>query len=175
MSIFAATTVLVSIIGAAAELPSQTPNQADWKAWRFLMGEWVGEGGGGPGQGSGTFTFALDLQGRVLIRKNHADYPATKDRPASSHDDLMVIYQDAGKATRAIFFDNEGHVINYSVEFSASGDQVVFLSDQIPDVPRFRLTYSKAPAGKLTILFEIAPPGKPDAFSAYITATARRK
>ncbi len=74
----------------------------------------VGEGGADPGQGVGGFTFSLDLQNTVVVRKNYADYPATKDRPAFSHNDLMVIYGE-GEKMRAIYFDNEQHVINYTV------------------------------------------------------------
>src|SRR5512144_232363 len=44
---------------------------------RFLLGEWQGEGGAKPGEASGGFTFAPGLQGRVILRTNVADYPAT--------------------------------------------------------------------------------------------------
>ena len=151
-------------------------NPADWEGWKFLLGQWVGEGSGQPGQGSGGFTFVLDLQGKVLVRKNHADYPATKDRPAFTHGDLMVIYHEAeGSPARAIYFDNEGHVIHYDVSFSEDGSTWVFLSDPTPSAPRYRLTYTKEKTGMLGIKFEIAPPGKPEAFSTYIEARARRE
>src|SRR6266481_7240139 len=61
---------------------------------RFLIGEWEGAGGGGPGSGKGTFSFTSDLQNKVIVRRNHAEYPATADRPAVRHDDLIVIYLD---------------------------------------------------------------------------------
>lgn len=148
---------------------------ADWSAWQFLLGDWVGEGDGTPGQGEGGFTFAPDLQKRVLVRKNFAKYPATKERPAFTHEDLMVVYQEPGKAARAIYFDNEGHVINYAVEFAKDGNSVTFVSDPSPTAPRFRLTYLKSGSDALGIKFEIAPPGKPDTFSPYINAKAHRK
>jgi hypothetical protein len=155
---------------------TQAAASAGWEGWKFLLGQWVGEGSGQPGQGSGGFSFVLDLQGKVLVRKNHADYPATKDRPAFSHDDLMVIYHEAGPpAARAIYFDNEGHVIQYDASFSEDGTTWVFLSDAAPSAPRYRLTYTKEKNGMLGIKFEIAPPGKPNAFSTYIEARARRE
>lgn len=157
--------------------PAQTQGAAaaDWEGWKFLLGQWVGEGSGQPGQGSGGFTFVLDLEGKILIRKNHADYPATKDRPAFSHNDLMVVYHEAaGSRTRAIYFDNEGHVIHYAAKFSEDGSTWTFLSDPSPSAPRYRLTYTKEKTGMLGIKFEIAPPGKPDAFSTYIEARAQR-
>lgn len=161
----------------AVSLAAQQSDEAkNWKRWEFLLGNWVGEGGGESGQGSGGFSFALDLQGKILVRKNRADYPATKERPAYSHADLMVVYPEAGtKRERAIYFDNEGHVIHYGIEFSRDGRTVVFLSDVSASAPRYRLTYAEKSAGAVTIKFEIAPPGKPDAFSKYIEAAARRE
>ncbi len=156
--------------------PLPAADAPNWDSWRFLMGEWIGEGAGQPGQGSGSFSFALDLQGKVLVRRNRADYPATQDRPAFSHEDLMVVYQESGaSSTRAIYFDNEGHVIHYAAKVSDRGDAITFLSDPSSSAPRFRLTYTKVKAEAQTIKFEIAPPDKPDAFSTYIEATARRK
>src|SRR5438552_17948620 len=71
-------------------LAQQAQKTVNWDSWQFLLGEWIGEGGGAPGQGEGSFNFSLDLQKQVLVRKNHSDYPATKERQAYSHDDLMV-------------------------------------------------------------------------------------
>jgi hypothetical protein len=149
--------------------------QPNWNAWQFFIGEWVGEGGGDPGQGTGGFTFVLDLQKRILARKNYADYPATKDRPAFRHDDLMIVYQETGTSTRADYFDNEGHVIHYAVSFSKDSSSIIYVSEPSSSAPRFRMTNTKAGPDKITITFEIAPPGKPEAFSPYITASARRK
>ena len=143
-----------------------------WSGWEFLLGEWVGEGTGQPGQGTGGFTFSPDLQGQVLVRKNHAVYPALGKRPAFSHDDLMVIYQDAGRV-RADYYDNENHVIRYTVELAASHDAATFLSEPSPSSPQFCLIYSKKSTDQVALRFEIAPPGKP--FATYIEATARRK
>jgi hypothetical protein len=143
-----------------------------WDAWLFLAGDWTGSGSGSPGQGSGKFSFKFDLGGKVLIRHNVADYPATKERPAFRHEDLMTIYPDpAGSGMKADYFDNEGHVIHYSA--TAEGGHWIFLSDPAPG-PRFRLTYSKLTGSSLEIKFEIAGP-QPDApFKTYITATATR-
>ena len=153
------------------------------------MGEWVGEGTGAPGEGSGGFSFRLELDGRVLLRHNQAEYPATKDHPAFSHRDLMVVYPSgdgptpapqrrdgpagAGSA-RAIYFDNEGHVIQYTVRFSDDRKAVTLLSDPIPSQPRYRLTYGVRSEESLTIKFEIAPPSQPDAFKMYVQSTCHR-
>jgi len=136
----------------------------------------VGEGGGQPGQGSGGFSFLPDLQDHILVRKNHAAYPATKDRAAFTHDDLMVVYKDSENAPpRAIYFDSEGHVIRYLVTASPDHKTIEFMSEALPSSPRYRLTYRMTGADALTLKFEVAPPAKPDAFSTYIEAKAKRK
>ncbi len=162
-------------VGSTRLSAQQAAPPADWSAWKFLIGEWVGEGTGSPGEGTGGFSFSPDLGKRILIRKNFAEYPATKDRPAFRHDDLMIVYQEQGKPTRAEYFDNEGHVIHYTVSFSADSTAVVFVTEPSLSEPRYRLTNTKEGNDKLIIAFEIAPPGKPDAFRQYIKASARRK
>jgi hypothetical protein len=144
--------------------------------YRFLIGEWVGEGGGQPGQGSGEFSFLPDLQGKVLVRKNRAEYPAVANRPAFVHEDLLVVYRGAnGKRAHAMYFDSEDHVIKYSISASEDSKSLTFVSDPSPREPRFRLTYTKEADDRLGIKFEIAPPGKPDEFKSYIEAKARKK
>jgi len=144
----------------------------DWGPAQFLIGDWVGEGGGGPGQGGGAFSLAPDLQGKVLVRKNYAEYPAADGRPATRHEDLMVIYRDQPTGQlRAIYFDSEEHVIQYAVTAADKG--VVFTSDGPPTAPRYRLTYTPSGANAVKIKFEVSAPGKD--FTAYIEASARRK
>jgi hypothetical protein len=140
-----------------------------------LNGEWAGEGSGAPGQGAGGFSFAPDLQGKILVRKNHAEYPATKERAAFTHDDLMIVYPGAaGEHPHAIYFDNEGHVIRYEVRATADGSQVVFESTAEPAAMRYRLTYVKPDADHVKIKFELAPATAPEKFSTYIEAAAHR-
>ena len=158
---------------ASAQQSKEAPN---WDAFRFLIGEWVGEGTGAPGEASGGFSFSFDLEGKILVRRNRADYPATKDKPAYSHTDLMVIYQEPeGQATRAIYFDNEGHIIRYAVSLSKDQAILTFLSDPSPSAPRFRFTYNKATNDSMTFQFDIAPPGNSEAFSKYLEGTLHRK
>ncbi len=148
---------------------------ANWDDWQYYLGEWIGEGTGEPGEGSGGFQFYFDLQNQILIRKNFAEYPATQEKPAYRHDDLMVIYCESDESIRAIYWDNEGHIIHYAVEFSQNKNALTFLGDIQPSAPRFRFTYEKTGSDTLHIRFEIAPPGKPEEFATYIEATAHRK
>jgi hypothetical protein len=166
--------VIVWAIMASGSASAADP-PAGWGPLQYLVGDWTGEGGGGPGQGTGSFSFQPDLQGKILVRKNRSEYPATKERAALVHDDLMVVYRDAPEeGLRAIYFDSEGHTIRYEVQAATDGSQVVFVSGAEPSAPRYRLTYTRVDQGRLKIKFEIAPPGKPEQFAAYIEAGAHR-
>jgi hypothetical protein len=158
---------------AAAGVARAQIAQPDWNVWKPLLGHWAAEGGGQPGQSSGAFSFRFQLDGKILVRDSGADYPATKDRPAASHHDLMIVYPEAGQF-RAIYFDSEGHVINYSVELRPNDKAIVFVSAAEPSAPRFRLTYRLVENERVDIRFEIAPPGKPDAFSTYVEGVGHR-
>jgi hypothetical protein len=168
--------LLTFLLVFSGEAVAQQPKESNWDGWRPLLGKWTGEGGGQPGQASGGgFSFDFDLQGKVLVRRNYSEYPATGGKPASRHDDLMVIYQEPGKGTRAVYFDNEGHIIHYSVSFSEDKRTITLLSDVVPTAPRFRFIYNLLKDGSLGIEFDIAPPGKPDSFSKYVEGKARRQ
>jgi hypothetical protein len=146
----------------------------DWFAFQFLLGEWVGQGGGAPGQGSGSLIFQFDLQQQVLLRRNHVEFPAVQGQPAFAHDDLTVIFPDASGILQASYFDNEGHVIKYTVDVTEDGKMITLISEPVPSSPRFRTTYLKVKAETMTIRFEIAPPDKPDEFTIYTEGTAAR-
>src|SRR6266542_2878870 len=153
----------VPVLFLCALAPSSlAETSTDWDAIQDLAGEWIGEGSGSPGAGSGGFSFTPELQDQILVRKNWAEYPATQDRPAFRHDDLMILYrQPADKRVRADYFDNEGHIIRYAVQVSADRNQITLVSDQEASAPRYRFTYTKNGTNALKIKFEIAPAGKP--------------
>lgn len=142
-----------------------------WEKWSWLMGEWAGEGNGQPGQGGGIFTFKTDLDQKILIRKSHSEYPAAGTNPKVIHDDLMIIYPDyKGTPAKAIYFDNEGHTINYSITY---GDKsIAFTSDKIPNVPIFRLTYTLLEKETVNTKFEMSQDG--EKFSTYVEGKSKR-
>jgi hypothetical protein len=163
---------LVPFLSLQAQQPSSTN---EWKDFDFLLGEWTWIGGGKPGQGNGVSTFRPELDGTVLVRKTHLDYPATKERAAFAHDDLIYVYHDPqDNSVRAIFFDGEGHVIRYALTAASGGSSVEFVSDAAPGGTRCRMTYSRAGADSVTEKFEIAPPGKPNDFATYVEFVANR-
>ena len=141
---------------AMGQQPGVTEN---WDSLRFLTGKWVGEGTAETGQaGRGYCSFESGLQGKVLVRKNHSEYPATSDHPALVHDDLMVIYPDLFRhQLRAFYTDNEGNVIHYTVTAASDGKKAVFLGDIETGARRFRLTYTVTQPEHMTITFEICP------------------
>jgi hypothetical protein len=143
-----------------------------WEPLQFLVGDW--EAVAKPAEAKGQFTFSFDLQSKIMVRRNHAEYPASNGRPGFTHDDLMIIYrEDAPSALHAIYFDVEDHVIHYTVQTSP-GAKVTFVSEVMVNMPRYRLSYDRLPDGKLHGKFEIAPPGKPEAFSKYLEWEAQR-
>ena len=161
--------------GGPATSPPAAARSLPLDPLRFLVGSWQGEGGGQPAQGSGSASFKLDLDGRVLVRRNHSEYPATAGKPAITHDDLMIIYPEPGtKRLEAVYFDNEGHVIEYVVEVSRDGQRVVLSSEPEPSSPTFRLTYVSVDENTVDVTFEIAPPGSPGGFRPYVSGRIRR-
>lgn len=173
-------TVILGVLQGAlqADQPNsgqQAPaaNKLDAK-WSALVGDWSGEGTGSPGNGAGTSSFKFDLQQQVLVRRSHSEYPASGGRPATVHDDLMVIYPGVGNESHATYFDNEGHVIEYTATWSVGDETLTFVSKPASGTPQFRLTYKKIDSQTLTVDFEMAPPGQAGAFKAYVSGRLKR-
>lgn len=181
--------VLLLVLAATPALPARAqidpsmargPRVADLTSLasleplRFLAGSWSGEGSGAPGAGAGRFTFLMQLDGKALVRSSRTAYPATKDRAAAVHEDLMVVYlEPSDRSLAAAYFDNEGHVIRYRGEVAVDGSRVTFTSEAVAAAPRFRLTYTRAPNDTLAISFDIAEPGGHE-FKTYVSGFAKR-
>lgn len=113
-----------------------------WVALHFLEGTWEAKTQGTPEvAASGVYTFQLELNGHVMARHSSSD-PGCKG-PAEfncAHGDLLYAYEEPGQGLKAIYFDNEGHTIHYSVSGPAAG-MAVFISDAGAPGPQFRLVY----------------------------------
>jgi hypothetical protein len=154
-------------------LSSPTAMAAGWDGIDYLVGEWVADGGGQAGAPTGSFSFHYDAGGKVLTRHNVADYPAMNGKPASHHEDLLVVYRESESGPLlAVYFDSEGHVIHYAVDAAADGT-ARFVSEAQGSGPRFRLTYKKSGDDGVVGDFEIAPPGQAE-FKPYLHWTAHR-
>jgi hypothetical protein len=115
----------------------------------------------------------LELQGKILVRRNRSDFPATRGRPAIRHEDLTVVYPETrGGRTGAIYFDNEGHVIHYTAQFSQDKNTLIFLSDPAPSALRFRLSYTKGKNCSLLTKFETVPSHQPETFATHVEGVA---
>ncbi len=160
-----------------AARPPQAAKPADpWAPCRFLLGDWIGiEGTGQPGEAlSGSTSFAFDLENKVMVRRNRADYaPKPGEKTGLSHQDLLIIYQLLGESgLRAFYVDNEGHAINYLVTLPKEG-MARFETDASQQGPRFRLEYQLNADRTLTVTFSMAPPG--GAFQVYTKGSVRKR
>ncbi|MEN6310595.1 MAG: hypothetical protein ABFD80_03560, partial [Acidobacteriota bacterium] len=159
---------------APAQAQAPSAQQADiWTRLSFLIGEWQGVGSGAPGEAVGGTSFTFGLDKNILVRKNWAKYPPKAGETAGlSHEDLMIIYPSPA-GFRAVYFDNEGHVIQYLVSFPAAPRSVVFETDPAQPGPRFRLAYELKENGVLENVFWVAPPG--GEFKVYVRGSLKKK
>jgi len=151
--------LLVALPVAAQSTPS--PVTDSWKALSFLQGTWEAKGTGSQGiSRTGTYTFRSELGDHILARHSTSDAgckgPATFD---CEHSDLFYVYQDApGQSLKAIYFDNEGHVIHYGVS-APDATSAIFLSDSAQPGPQFRLIY-ELKAAVMSGKFQMRMPGQ---------------
>lgn len=158
--------LLISLIWAQAPVT----NQSDpWAGLRFLAGTWEAKTTGGSAgvAASGTYTFRFELGNHVLARHSR---PAGCEGPETfncEHADLLYIYSEApGQAPKAIYWDNEGHVIHYDVS-TPEEPKAVFLSDPARPGPQFRLSYERK--GPMMLgSFGMRMPGQGE-FQPYLT------
>ncbi len=166
----AALALAAGFLSVRAQAPAPDP----WAPLRFLAGTWEGSGSGKPGEViSGSCTFAFELEGRILVRTNRAEYaPKAGEKAKTVHEDRLIVYHDPGTvAFSAIYFDNEGHTIHYAVSVPAAG-KAVFESAAHEGAPRFRLTHELLSDGTLATEFAMAPPGGP--FQTYTRGITKK-
>lgn len=156
---------------AGAQAPAPAPAGATLAPLSFLLGTWdaVPDATGA----TGSCTFAMSLQDHVMVRTNHANTPAANGRPASIHDDLMVIYVE-GAALKADYYDSEAHQIRYVIS-AAGPNRAVFLAEATANAPGYRLTYWLDTPGIVKGQFEFAEPGKPGAFTTYLSWSMKKR
>ena len=148
-------------------------SMSGWEKWQYMMGAWFGEGSGQPGSGSGSYTLKPKLGGCILERKGVADIPAAEGRPAVHHEDVMFVYKNSeGNPVKAIYFDNENHVIPYDITYV--DNKIILVSEANGSMPRFRLTYEKLEDKQMNIRFEMAMPDAPDEFKMYLEGKNRK-
>ena len=149
-------------VTAAAQNAASTPADP-WKALGFLQGTWEAKATGAPGVAAeGTYTFRTELKDHILARHSTTD-PTCKG-PASfdcEHGDMLYVFQDApGQPLKALYLDNEGHVIHYDVS-TPDATTAMFLSDGTQPGPQFRLVY-KLKGAVMSGKFQMRMPGQND-------------
>ena len=131
------------LLGFTLSLGAQAPSLgADpWQGLRFLEGTWEARtGAGSSAKVVGTYVFARELKGHVLARHGTVAGCTGPESFDCQHTDQLTVFQDRpGAPLKAIYFDNEGHVIQYGVSLT-DPSTAEFLSEPGPG-PRFRLIY----------------------------------
>lgn len=167
---------LLFVVTLSSQGQSTQPAAVDqWKSLRFLIGKWEArtQSGSAGATGSGMYAFGLELHDHVLVRhSSNADCQGPADYNCE-HADVLYIYQESpGQTFKAIYFDNEGHVINYDV--STPGPRTaVFVSPSSPSGPQFRLTYELKGRG-MEGRFQMRMPGQTD-FKSYLEWSGEKK
>ena len=139
--------------------------QNQWDALSFLEGTWDGatKAQASGVHANGTYIFRKEMGGHVLARHTSA---AGCKGPADfncEHSDLLYIYQDTrDQPLKAIYFDNEGHVIHYNI--ATTSDSALLISDD--PGPQFRLTY-ELKEGVMSGKFQMKPPRQAE-FKSYL-------
>src|SRR3974390_545471 len=131
--------VLVSVAASLAQNPGSSDSLSPLA---FLSGTWEAKTTGGQAGASsiGSYTFEPELNGHVLARHSVGAGCSGPKEFDCNHGDLLYVYTERG-ASRAIYFDNEGHVIHYTVSATEPGT-AVFISEETAG-PQFRLTYRR--------------------------------
>jgi hypothetical protein len=165
---FIFTCALLLLLSKETEAQIISPDTA-FAPFNDVIGNWFAEVSNDPLEGAGGFTFQFDLDKRILVRKFHMEFPATMEKPKAIHDDLMIIYtNEKGMPDKAIYFDNEGHSINYNVEVPDSGNTIVFTSEYFKKTPRLRMKYVLLDRNNLRLELELGDSDNGDNFRTYL-------
>jgi len=170
--------MVVLLLLCACSLSAQTKQSATpgfWKPLQFLIGTWEAKTQGGSAQAAstGTYSFGFDLHDNVIAR--HSDKSTCKGAADfdCDHGDLLYIYfEGPTRALKAIYLDNEGHVIHYDV-FVPAPSSAVFVSEPSQPGSQYRLSYELKGAtmqGK----FEIRPASQSE-FKTYLEWSGEKK
>ena len=157
----------------AQEPPKKTDDP--WRPLSFLIGTWEAktQGGSASAASSGSYTFQLELRDHILAR--HSANASCKG-PADfncDHGDLLYIYRDTPEQPlKAIYFDNEGHVIHYDVTMPDPNTAALISSAGTPG-PQFRLVY-ELKAGVMLGRFQLRIPGRSD-FESYLEWSGKKR
>jgi len=153
--------------------PPATPDP--WAGIRFLIGSWETKttGGAAQAQAAAVYTFRLELRDHILARHSRSGACVNPDDAECQHNDLLYIYPEGGAGSfKAIYFDNEGHILHYDLSIPKPGT-AVFLSDAAQPGAQYRLTYTLLD-GVMSGQFEMKLPGQTD-FVSYLEWSGKQR
>jgi hypothetical protein len=170
--VVASALLVLNLIPSARALPAPAE---PWKALAFLEGTWEAHtlGGSANAQAAGTYTFKLELKRHLLAR-----YTAPTDCKGPKgfdceHSDLLFVYQETeGQPLKAIYFDNEGHIIHYTVSVPEPS-AVTFVSEPSASGPQFQLVYQLSNA-VMSGKFQMRMPGQAE-WKSYLEWSGSKK
>jgi hypothetical protein len=149
--------MLIAFTGFLNASFSQQNSKLD--KWNWLTGEWKDNVSHTSGQPGNSFTFTFDLDRKILVRKTNSSQSDITGKYTMIHQDLMIIYPDqAGKSDKAIYFDNEGLIINYKITFE--GKSIIFKNYDRGNSPVYRLTYTRIDNETASRKFELSRDGE---------------
>jgi hypothetical protein len=110
----------------------------------------------------------------VLVRSSSVSAACSGPKSFDcEHSDVLYVYQEAqDQQLKAIYFDNEGHVIHYAVS-TPDSTTAMFISEPSPSGPQFRLVYELKDvlmSGK----FQMRMPGQAE-WKSYLEWTGAKK
>jgi hypothetical protein len=176
--------VLTLLTAAALATHAQSPAADPLAPLDFLTGTWIAgtnTAGSSSGQIFGTYTFSRDLAGHALQRTGTlATCKGPTDFDCNHHDQLTIFPDPHGAAAHgsslfALYLDNEGHVIYYTIT-TPDSHTAIFLSQGPPTAPKFRLIYhleGTGPKAVMTGKFQMAAPGSDD-YHSYLEWSGSR-
>ena len=146
---------------------AQREEQKDvWEPLRVLVGQWEGTGEGMSGQSTVHTTFTFVLGGKFLEVRNKAVFEPQKANPKGEvHEDWGIISYDRTRK-KYVFrqFHVEGFVNQYVLDaVSEDGKTFTFVTESIENIPpgwRARVTYTFSDDNLLSVVFDLAAPGK---------------
>ena len=165
--------VLLSVFCFVPLLSAQA-SRDPFASLSFLIGTWEAKTVNNPAvTATGTYTFRPELNGHILARHTAAAGCKGPEDFDCQHGDLLYIYADSpGHPLHAIYFDNEGHVIHYSVT-APTTTTAEFLSDETTPGPQFRLFYELKGA-TMSGKFQMRMPGQQQ-WNSYLEWTGARR
>ncbi len=170
--------LFLALMICSATLCAQTaaaPVNDPWKPFQFLIGSWEAktQGGAAKAEAAGSYIFQPELKGHVLARHSSTASCKAPDAFDCEHGDLLYIYVDGpGQPYKAIYFDDEGHVLHYLVTLPTA-TSVMFLTDGSTPGPQFRLSY-ELKDGTMFGKFQGKMPGQAD-FQSYLEWSGKKK